>query len=77
MENCDVDRRILADVSQIFHHLLFVISVADVDRLYQKSRSLDACLVFVELHVERKWISRVKPILKDYESVRASMNIEI
>jgi hypothetical protein len=42
VENCDIKVRLLANIAQIFDHLFFVIGVADVDCLNEKTRCDDA-----------------------------------
>lgn len=48
VEDGYIDRSIFANVPQVFHHLLLVIGVGNVDGLYQKTRGDYARLVLVE-----------------------------
>lgn len=69
MENCHVDWRVLANLSQIAHHLFLVVGVGDVDGLDQESRRLDFGFILVELHVEGEGVAGVEPVLKGEKMV--------
>lgn len=70
VENCHVDRRVLANLTQISHHLFLVVGVGDVDCLDEEAWRLDFGFIFVELDVKREWISRIKPILKELKIIK-------
>lgn len=78
MEHAGVERRRVADVTQLLHHILLLIGAAHVHRLDQDSARHDPLAALVELDVEREGAGGKQPdLLEGLDEVRLVVDSDV